>query len=83
MKNVCILSTVHTAVGSFSGVKAKPESVIYYNNTKYGVDDLDQMAKAYFVRGGIEDGQFWSSITSSTCCLADINYTGDLGRGHF
>ena len=27
-KNVCILSTVHTAVGTFSGAKAKPESVM-------------------------------------------------------
>ena len=31
-KNVSILGTVHTGVGTFSGVKAKPESVMY-NNT--------------------------------------------------
>ena len=41
-KNVCILSTVHTGVGIFSGAKAKPESVMY-NNTKYGMDVPDQM----------------------------------------
>ena len=35
-KNVCILSTVHTGVGTFSWAKAKPESVMYYNNIKYG-----------------------------------------------
>ena len=27
-KNVCILSTMHTGMGSFSGAKAKPESVM-------------------------------------------------------
>ena len=41
-KDVCIPSTVHTGVGTFSGAKAKPESVMYNNNTKYG-EDLDQM----------------------------------------
>ena len=41
---------LHTGVGSFSGAKAKPESVMY-NNTKYGVDVPDQMARAYSVRG--------------------------------
>ncbi|XP_032379457.1 piggyBac transposable element-derived protein 3-like [Etheostoma spectabile] len=51
-KNVCILSSVHTSVGITDGPKAKPESVTYYNNTKYGVDVLDQMAKAYSVKGG-------------------------------
>ena len=59
-KNVCILSTVHTGVGTFSGVKAKQESVIYYNTTKYGVDVLDQMARAYSVKGGTENGPWWS-----------------------
>ena len=39
---LCFLSTMHTGVGTFSGVKAKPESVMY-NNTKYGEDVLDQM----------------------------------------
>lgn len=51
-KNVCILSSVHTSVGITDGPKAKPESVTYYNNTKYGVDVLDQMARAYSVKGG-------------------------------
>ena len=37
-KNVCILSTMHTGVGTFSGAKAKPESVISHNNTEYGMD---------------------------------------------
>ena len=65
-KNVCNLSTVHKGLGSFSGVKAKPESVIDSKNSKYRVDDLDQMARAHCVKGDTEDGQWRSSITSST-----------------
>ncbi|XP_056120044.1 piggyBac transposable element-derived protein 3-like [Rhinichthys klamathensis goyatoka] len=49
-KNVCILSTVHTAVGITSGQKRKPETVTYYNKTKVGVDVLDQMARKYSVK---------------------------------
>ena len=45
-------STVHTGVGTFSGAKAKPEVVTYYNNTKYGVDVLDQIVRANSVKGG-------------------------------
>ena len=45
-KNVCILSTVYAGVDTFSGAKAKPESVMYYNNTKYSEDVPDQMARA-------------------------------------
>lgn len=37
-KNVCILSMVHTAVAITSGPKAKPETITYYNRTKFGVD---------------------------------------------
>ncbi|XP_078116363.1 uncharacterized protein LOC144524169 [Sander vitreus] len=54
-KNVCILTSVHTSVGITDGPKAKPESVTY--NTKYGVDVLDQMAKAYSVKGGTQRWQ--------------------------
>ncbi|XP_056144379.1 piggyBac transposable element-derived protein 4-like [Lampris incognitus] len=51
-KNVCILSSVHTTVGITDGPKSKPESVTYYNNTKYGVDVLDQMVRMYSVKSG-------------------------------
>lgn len=47
--NVCILSTVHTTVGISYGPKAKPDSVTYYDSTKYSVDLLGQMARAYSV----------------------------------
>ena len=49
-KNVCFLSSVHTGVGTFSGAKANPEFVMYYINTKYGVDIPDQMMRAYSVK---------------------------------
>ena len=41
---------MHTGVGNFSEEKAKPESVIYYNNTN-SVDILDQWA--YSFKGGM------------------------------
>ena len=46
--------------------KTRVRNVAYYNNTKYGVDVLDQMARANSVRGRTEDSQWWSSMTSST-----------------
>lgn len=49
-KNVCILSTVHSSAGKLSGPKEKPEPVVYYNQTKVGVDVLDQMLKKYSVK---------------------------------
>ena len=55
-----------TGVGTFRGAKAKPESVMYYN-TKYSEDVPDQMRRAYSVKGGTQDGQWRSSLTSSTC----------------
>ena len=41
---------------------------MYYNNTKYSVD-LDQMARAYSVKGGVEDGRWPCNILD----LAGIN----------
>ena len=63
-KNVGILSTVHTGVGTFRGTMAKPESVMYYNNTKCGMDVPDQMVRVHS-KAVHEDGQWWSSIASS------------------
>ncbi|XP_034735679.1 uncharacterized protein LOC117949486, partial [Etheostoma cragini] len=70
-KNLCILSSVHTSVGITDGPKAKPDSVTYYNNTKYGVDVLDQMAKAYSVKGCT---QRWPvAVSYNILDLAGIN----------
>ena len=46
-KNVLLLSTVHQHVAIAGGTKQLPETVEYYNSTKYGVDILDQMARKY------------------------------------
>ena len=56
---------MHTGVGTFSGAKAKPESVMYNNNTKYG-EDPDQMRGSTPSQAVHEDGQWRSSIKSST-----------------
>ena len=49
---VQILITQHQQVKvSLAHPKKKPETVLYYNTTKVGVDILDQMARAYSVKG--------------------------------
>ena len=45
-----ILSSMHSDVHTGSGPKAKPETVAFYNSTKYGVDVVDQMARKYSVK---------------------------------
>ena len=45
-KFVCLLSTLHTGIAC-TGEKRKPSTVLDYNNTKYGVDVVDQMAQNY------------------------------------
>jgi hypothetical protein len=53
-KNVLLLSTRHEK-GSVSSPlgKRKPNTVLFYNDTKYGVDCLDQMCKIYTVKSGV------------------------------
>ncbi|KAF2878913.1 hypothetical protein ILUMI_27258 [Ignelater luminosus] len=44
-KNVLLLSTLHTSVTiNTDEKKKKPETVLYYSDTKYGVDVANQMA---------------------------------------
>ena len=43
-KNVLVLSSMHRNVAVDNEKKRLPETVAYYNETKYGVDVLDQMA---------------------------------------
>jgi len=51
-KNVAILSTMHSDVRIADNEKKVPESVDFYNHTKYGVDIVDQMARKYTTRSG-------------------------------
>ncbi|XP_041635205.1 uncharacterized protein LOC121504472 [Cheilinus undulatus] len=50
-KAVTVLSTMHPTVFVGSKKKKNPETVIYCNVTKVGVDVLDQMARLYTVKG--------------------------------
>ena len=43
-KNVLILSTVHKSISVSDGNKKVPDTIQYYNDTKYGVVVLNQMA---------------------------------------
>lgn len=43
---------MHSTVGIGEGTKQIPETVSYYNSTKYGVDVVDQMARLYSTKAG-------------------------------
>ncbi|XP_046384823.1 piggyBac transposable element-derived protein 4-like [Ischnura elegans] len=51
-KSVVLLSTQHKAFEICSSEKKKPEVILYYNSTKFGVDTVDQMARQYSVKRG-------------------------------
>ncbi|XP_068250733.1 piggyBac transposable element-derived protein 4-like [Palaemon carinicauda] len=46
-KNVLLLSTVHKKVEIGNDSKITPDTISYYNNSKFGVDVVDQMARLY------------------------------------
>ena len=46
-KNVLLLSSVHPDVSISAGTKKIADSVEYCNQTKFGVDVVDQMARRY------------------------------------
>ena len=49
-KNVAIFSTLHQNITIADNAKKTSESVKAYNDTKYGADIVDQMARKYTVR---------------------------------
>ena len=77
-KNVCILSTVYAGVDTFSGAKAKPESVMYFKNTKYSEDVLDQMARVYSVKGGTRRWPVSSMISSTWLGSMPASYSRSI-----
>ena len=52
-KHELILSTMHKDITTANNAKKTPETVSFYNETKYEVDIVDQMAKKYTCRTGI------------------------------
>ena len=49
-KNVMVFSTLHPSVHVESSGKKRPETIDYYNRTKFGAEDNDQMAPQYTVK---------------------------------
>ena len=51
-KSVNILSTLHkdVVIPEHNNPKCKPETVLFYNQTKVGVNVLDQMSRLYSVK---------------------------------
>lgn len=51
-KAISIISSLYRSMKIGKGKKGKPESITYYNNTKYGVDTLEQMCRLYSTKSG-------------------------------
>ena len=70
-KNVLVLSSMHPDVNIERGVKPKPETVSFYNASKYGVDVVDQMCRKYSVKSSCRRWPFhtWCNVQD----LAGIN----------
>ena len=66
-----ILSTMHKDITIANNAKKIPETVSSYNETKFGVDIVDQMAKKYTSRTGTRRWPIHSFQT--TLDLAAIN----------
>ncbi|OAD55272.1 hypothetical protein WN48_04914 [Eufriesea mexicana] len=49
-KKVMILSTKHKSVKTKNNRKKTPETITYYNKSKFGIDMVDQMARKYSVK---------------------------------
>ena len=70
-KKIFILSLKHKIVKIRKSEKGLPETVEFYNKTKFGVDIADQMAKKYSVKSG---SRKWSlQVFFNILDLAGIN----------
>ncbi len=49
-KSVFLLSSLHSTVKTEDSLKKLPDSITFYNATKYGVDIRDQMCRKYSVK---------------------------------
>ena len=70
-KHVLILRTMHKNITAANNAKKTPKTVSFYNETKYGVDIVDQMAKKYTCRAGTRRWPIHSF--QNTLDLAAIN----------
>jgi hypothetical protein len=52
-KNVMKLSTMHQSVGIAANEKKTPETIQFYNETKFDVDVFDQMTRKYSVKASV------------------------------
>eukprot|EP00096_Caligus_rogercresseyi_P004194 TRINITY_DN18369_c0_g1_i1.p1 TRINITY_DN18369_c0_g1~~TRINITY_DN18369_c0_g1_i1.p1 ORF type:complete len:460 (+),score=-15.26 TRINITY_DN18369_c0_g1_i1:160-1539(+) len=62
-KSVMVMSSLHPTVSISEKKKKKPETIEYYNHTKFGVDSLDQMCRLYSTKSGTRHGQWLCSTT--------------------
>lgn len=81
-KNVLMMSSLHSCVSVGNDQKKIPETVAFYNSTKYGVDVLDQMARKYSVKAGSRRWpvQVWYNILDLAAINSWILYKSITGN---
>ena len=82
-KNVVIMSSLHNFVDiATEQVKKLPETVSFYNSTKYGVDVLDQMCRKYSVKAASRRWpvHVWYNILDLAAINAWILYKSVTGQ---
>jgi hypothetical protein len=70
-KNVVLMSTLHPSISISTEGKKLPETVSFYNSTKFGVDIVDQMARKYLTKAGCRRWPF--HVFNNILDLAAIN----------
>ena len=80
-KNVLLFSTMHSIVDIGGDRKSKPETVNFYNSTKFGVDVVHQMARKYTVNAASRRWpvQFFYNILDLAAINAHILYKLVIG----
>ena len=75
-KNVLLLCTMQSTVDIGDDRKSKPETVTFYNSTKFGVDVVDQMARKYTINAASRRWpvQFFYNILDLAAINAHILY---------
>jgi hypothetical protein len=83
-KNVCLLSSQHKSNKLSEGNKQKPETILYYNSTKGGVDCVDERVGTYSVKYTSKRWHVpvWCNIIDLTCYNAFVLYTSTFPDYH-
>ena len=81
-KSVLVMSTMHRGCDVMSDTKKKPQSIVFYNNNKCGVDLLDSMARMHSTKSPMRRWPMavWCNILDLAGVNAWILLNKETGR---